>query len=40
MEVNVQARINMMPLIGKQLDFYVDMLNVLALRTLTSLGTS
>ncbi len=27
-----------MPLIGQQLDFYVDVLNVLALRTTTSIG--
>ncbi len=40
MEVNVQARMNMMPLIGQQLDFYVDVLNALALRTVTALGTS
>ena len=40
MEVNVQARINMLPLIGQQLDFYVDVLNALALRTPTGLGTN
>jgi hypothetical protein len=39
MEVNVQARVNFMPLIGKQLDFYVDVLNALALRTATTLNT-
>jgi hypothetical protein len=38
MEVNVQARINFMPLIGKQLDFYVDVLNALALRSPTGIG--
>ena len=38
MEVNVQTRVNFMPLIGKQLDFYVDVLNALALRTVTGVS--
>jgi hypothetical protein len=38
MEVNVQARVNFMPLIGQQLDFYVDVLNALALRTVTGVN--
>ena len=37
-DFNVQVRVNLMPLIGQQLDFYVDVLNVLALRTATSVG--
>jgi hypothetical protein len=40
LEVNVQTRVNLLPLIGKRLDFYVDVLNVLGLRTATALGTS
>ena len=37
-DFNVQLRANMQPLIGQQLDFYVDVLNALALRTPTSIG--
>jgi hypothetical protein len=33
--VNLQTRINMRPLIGQQLEFYIDILNVLAMRTTT-----
>jgi hypothetical protein len=40
MQVNIQARANLMPLIGRQLDLYVDFLNLLALRTPTALGTN
>jgi hypothetical protein len=40
MEVNIQARVNLMPLIGQRLDLYVDVLNALALRTATTLGTN
>jgi hypothetical protein len=32
---NVQARVNLMPLINQRLELYVDVLNVLALRTTT-----
>jgi hypothetical protein len=38
-DVNVQVRLNMMPLIGQQLDFYVDVLNALSLHTPTAYGT-
>jgi hypothetical protein len=38
LEVNVQARVNLLPLIGKRLDLYVDFLNVLGLRTATGYG--
>jgi hypothetical protein len=37
-EFNVQARVNLLPLLGQQLDFYVDALNVLGLRTTTGYG--
>jgi hypothetical protein len=37
-EVNLQLRLSMLPLIGQRLDFYVDVLNALALRTPTQLG--
>jgi hypothetical protein len=40
LEVNVQARLNLLPLIGKRLDLYVDLLNALALRTATAVGTN
>jgi hypothetical protein len=40
LEVNVQTRLNIYPLIGKHLDLYVDILNALALRTPLTLGTS
>jgi hypothetical protein len=40
MEMNLQARVNLMPLIGRQLDLYADFLNLLALRTATAVGTS
>ena len=33
--MNVQVRFNMLPLINHRLDLYVDVLNVLALRTTT-----
>jgi hypothetical protein len=37
-ELNVQARIALLPLIGHQLDLYVDALNILNLRTVTDYG--
>jgi hypothetical protein len=40
LELNLQARVNLLPLIGKRLDLYVDFLNVLGLRTATTLGTN
>ncbi len=40
LEVNVQGRVNLMPLIGRALDFYVDVLNLLALRTANSVATN
>lgn len=40
MDVNIQARVNLLPLIGQRLDFYVDVLNALAIRTVTNLGTN
>jgi hypothetical protein len=40
LEVNVQARLNLLPFIGKRLDLYVDVLNVLGLRTATVVGTN
>ena len=36
-ELNLQARLSLLPLIGQQLDFYVDALNILDLRTPTGL---
>ena len=40
MEVNVQTRVNLLPLIGRRLDLYVDVLNLLALRTATGYATN
>jgi hypothetical protein len=37
-DFNAQIRANLFPLIGQKLDFYVDVLNVLALRTPTAYG--
>jgi hypothetical protein len=37
-DFNAQVRLNMKPLIGQALDLYIDILNVLALRTPTSYG--
>ena len=37
-DVNLQIRLSMLPLIGQKLDFYVDALNILNLRTPTALG--
>jgi hypothetical protein len=37
-EVNVQTRVSLFPLIGHRLDFYVDVLNLLAMRTVTAVG--
>ena len=37
-DVNVQLRVNLLPLIGQRLDLYVDILNVLNLRTTTQVG--
>jgi hypothetical protein len=39
-ELNVQVRISMLPLIGHRLDFYVDALNILNLRTPTGYGAN
>jgi hypothetical protein len=39
-EVNLQTRINLLPLLGHQLDLYVDALNILALRTVTSVASN
>jgi hypothetical protein len=36
--VNVQARVKLQPLIGQQIDLYVDILNALALRSTTAVG--
>jgi hypothetical protein len=33
--VNLQLRLNMMPILKQRLDFFVDVLNVFALRTVT-----
>ena len=35
MSFNLQARVNLLPFIGQRLEFFVDMLNVLATRTVT-----
>jgi hypothetical protein len=37
-DVNVQLRVNLLPLTGQKLDLYVDVLNVLALRTTLLVG--
>jgi hypothetical protein len=37
-EVNAQVRLNLLPLIGQKLDFYVDALNILNSRTPTGYG--
>jgi hypothetical protein len=37
-DFNAQVRLNLFPVIGERLDLYVDVLNVLALRTPTSYG--
>jgi len=37
-ELSIQARVNLQPLIGQRLDFYVDALNVMNLRTPTAFG--
>ena len=37
-EFNVQVRFNLLPVLGHQVDFYVDALNVLGLRTPTNYG--
>jgi hypothetical protein len=39
-DLGVQVRLNMLPLIGHRLDFYADVLNILALRTPTQYGTN
>jgi hypothetical protein len=39
-ELNLQGRLNLLPLIGKRLDLYVDVLNALAIRTVTTVGTN
>jgi hypothetical protein len=38
MSMNLQTRANLEPLLGQKLDFYVDFLNLLALRTPTAVG--
>jgi hypothetical protein len=40
LEVNLQTRLSLLPLVGKRIDFYVDVLNVFGLRTATAVGTS
>jgi hypothetical protein len=40
LEVNLQTRLSLLPLLGKRIDFYVDALNIFGLRTPTSVGTS
>ena len=37
-DLNTQLRVSLLPLIGHRLDLYVDVLNVLGLRTATALG--
>jgi hypothetical protein len=37
-DFNVQVRLNLFPLLGERLDFYVDVLNALALRTPNNIG--
>jgi hypothetical protein len=39
-ELNLQARVNLLPLIGKRFDIYVDVLNALALRPANAVGTN
>jgi len=39
-DVNLQVRLSMLPLIGHRLDFYVDALNILNLRTPTAYGAN
>jgi hypothetical protein len=40
LELNLQGRVNLLPLIGKRLELYVDVLNALALRTVTGVGSN
>jgi hypothetical protein len=40
MEVNFQARVNLLPFIGQRLDLYVDVLNSLAIRSALTVGTN
>ena len=40
LEVNLQTRLSLLPLVGKRIDFYVDVLNIFGLRTVTSVGTN
>jgi hypothetical protein len=37
-DVNVQLRVNLLPVLGQRIDLYVDVLNVLGLRTTTQVG--
>jgi hypothetical protein len=37
-DFNAQVRVNLLPILGQQLDFYVDILNVLGIRTVTKYG--
>ena len=37
-DMNLQVRFNLLPIIGQRLDLYVDVLNLLALRTATNVG--
>jgi hypothetical protein len=39
-DLNVQARLNLAPLIGHKLSFYADALNIMNLRTVTSFGAN
>jgi hypothetical protein len=40
LEVNLQTRLSLLPLTGKRIDFYVDVLNIFGLRTVTAVGTN
>jgi hypothetical protein len=40
LEVNLQSRVSLQPLTGQKIEFYVDVMNILGLRTPLSLGTS
>jgi hypothetical protein len=40
LELNAQVRVNLAPFIKQKLELYADVLNVLALRTATTLGTN
>ena len=40
LEINAQVRVNLAPFIKQRLELYADVLNVLALRTATTIGTN